>query len=200
MIKVINYGVGNIDAFYNIYKRLNIEVGIASKSSELEDADHLILPGVGSFDYAMSMLNQSGMRDALDNKVIKDGVPVIGICVGMQMMAKRSDEGIEPGLGWIDGEVLKFNSYNLLVPEMGWNSVEHNDDFIFSGLPDSPRFYFLHSYYFKCHDCKDVIGTSEYGQSFDSVIRHGNIYGIQCHPEKSHYNGVRLLENFAKIR
>ena len=199
MIKIISYGVGNIDAFYNIYKRLNIEVGIAANSSELEGADHLILPGVGSFDYAMMRLNQSGMREALDNKVLVEGIPVIGICVGMQMMAKRSDEGIETGLGWIDGEVLKFNSKQLLVPEMGWNSVEYNDDALFEGLSDSPRFYFLHSYYFKCNNRSDVIGTSEYGSTFDSVVRHGNIYGIQCHPEKSHSNGVRLLQNFSKI-
>ena len=199
MIKIISYGVGNINAFYNIYKRLNIEVGIATNSNDLVDADHLILPGVGSFDYAMSMLNRSGMREALDARVLDDGVPVIGICVGMQMMAKRSDEGSEPGLGWIDGEVLKFDSSKLLVPEMGWNSVEHNEDSIFEGLSDSPRFYFLHSYYFRCNERRDVIGTSEYGQQFDSVIRHGNIYGIQCHPEKSHSNGVRLLQNFSKI-
>ena len=199
MIKIISYGVGNIDAFYNIYKRLNIEVGIAANSSELEGADHLILPGVGSFDYAMMRLNQSGMREALDNKVLVEGIPVIGICVGMQMMAKRSDEGKETGLGWIDGEVLKFNSKQLLVPEMGWNSVEHNDDALFEGLSESPRFYFLHSYYFKCNNRSDVIGTSDYGHTFDSVIRHGNIYGIQCHPEKSHSNGVRLLQNFSKI-
>ena len=199
MIKIISYGVGNIDAFYNIYKRLNIEVGIATNSSELDGADHLILPGVGSFDYAMMRLNQSGMREALDNKVLLEGIPVIGICVGMQMMAKRSDEGKEAGLGWIDGEVLKFDSNQLLVPEMGWNSVEHNDDALFEGLSGNPRFYFLHSYYFKCNNRSDVIGTSEYGRTFDSVVRHGNIYGIQCHPEKSHSNGVRLLQNFSKI-
>ena len=199
MIKIISYGVGNIDAFYNIYKQFNIEVGIATNSCELEGTDHLILPGVGSFDYAMMRLNQSGMREALDNKVLVEGIPVIGICVGMQMMAKRSDEGKEAGLGWIDGEVLKFDSKQLLVPEMGWNSVEHNDDAVFEGLSESPRFYFLHSYYFKCNNRSDVIGTSEYGQTFDSVIRHGNIYGIQCHPEKSHSNGVRLLQNFSKI-
>lgn len=199
MIKIISYGVGNIDAFYNIYKRLNIEVGVATNSSDLDGADHLILPGVGSFDYAMTRLNQSGMREALDHKVLVEGKPVIGICVGMQMMAKRSDEGIEAGLGWIDGEVLKFDSKQLLVPEMGWNSVEHNDDALFEGLSESPRFYFLHSYYFKCNNRSDVIGTSDYGQTFDSVIRHGNIYGIQCHPEKSHSNGVRLLQNFSNI-
>lgn len=199
MIKIVNYGVGNIDAFYNIYKRLNIEVGIATNTSELEGADHLILPGVGSFDYAMMRLNQSGMREVLDNKVLVERVPVIGICVGMQMMANRSDEGKEAGLGWIDGEVLQFDSKQLLVPEMGWNSVEHNDDVLFEGLSDTPRFYFLHSYYFMCNNRGDVIGTSEYGHTFDSVIRHGNIYGIQCHPEKSHSNGIKLLHNFSKV-
>lgn len=199
MIKIINYGVGNIDAFYNIYKRLNIEVGIAANSEELVGADHLILPGVGSFDYAMNCLNHSGMRDTLDQMVLEKHVPVIGICVGMQMMANRSEEGKEPGLGWIDAEVKKFDSSKMLVPEMGWNSVEHGDNELFEGLPVSPRFYFLHSYFFECKDKKDVIGTSDYGFTFDSVICHGNIHGIQCHPEKSHSNGVKLLQNFSKI-
>ena len=199
MIKIINYGLGNIEAFYNIYKRLNIEVGIATRTEELERADHLILPGVGSFDYAMNCLNRSAMRDTLDRMVLEEKVPVIGICVGMQMMAKRSDEGKEPGLGWFDAEVLKFSADNLLVPEMGWNSVEHSDDPIFAGLPASPRFFFLHSYYFKCNNRRDVIGTSDYGHSFDSAVHHGNIYGIQFHPEKSHSNGVKLLQNYANI-
>lgn len=199
MIKIINYGLGNIDAFYNIYKRLGIEVGIARKKEELQDADKLILPGVGSFDYAMKCLNNSGMRESLDKMVLIDSVPVIGICVGMQMMAKRSEEGQEDGLGWFDGEVLKFDDPDLLIPEMGWNSVEHNDNPIFQGLSKHPRFYFLHSYYFNCEHSQDIIGTSDYGHTFASAINKGNIYGIQFHPEKSHSNGVKLLENFANL-
>lgn len=199
MIKIVNYGLGNIDAFLNIYKRLGIEAQMANNCSELIEADKIVLPGVGAFDYAMKRLNESGMREALDEMVLKKGVPVIGICVGMQMMAKRSEEGVAEGLGWFDAEVLKFKDDSLLVPEMGWNSVEHNDNVIFDGLTDHPRFYFLHSYYFKCNDADDVIGTSDYGITFASAVNKGNIYGIQFHPEKSHSNGVKLLENFAKL-
>lgn len=199
MIKIVNYGLGNIDAFLNIYKRLGIEAQTANCCDELVDADKIVLPGVGAFDYAMQRLNESGMRGALDDMVLKKHVPVIGICVGMQMMAKRSEEGVAEGLGWFDAEVLKFKDESLMVPEMGWNSVEHNDNAIFDGLTEHPRFYFLHSYYFRCNNTDDVIGTSDYGVCFASAVNRDNIYGIQFHPEKSHSNGVRLLENFAKL-
>lgn len=200
MIKIVNYGLGNIDAFLNIYKRLGIEAQTANNRSDLIEADKIVLPGVGAFDYAMKRLNESGMRGTLDDMVLNKHVPVIGICVGMQMMAKRSEEGVAEGLGWFDAEVLKFKDDSLLVPEMGWNSVEHNDNAIFDGLTDHPRFYFLHSYYFKCNNADDVIGTSDYGITFASAVNKGNIYGIQFHPEKSHNNGVKLLENFAKLK
>ncbi len=199
MIRIVNYGLGNIDAFLNIYKRLGIDVQTANNFDELIDADKLILPGVGAFDYAMKRLNDSGMRNTLDEMVLEKGVPIIGICVGMQMMAKSSEEGEAKGLGWFDAEVLKFKDTGLLVPEMGWNSVEHNDNVIFEGLQDNPRFYFLHSYYFLSNKQEYVIGSSEYGITFASAVNKGNIYGIQFHPEKSHGNGVKLLENFAKL-
>ena len=199
MIEIIDYGLGNIDAFYNIYKRLNIDVEVARDKDTLLRADKIILPGVGAFDYAIECLNLSGMRQTLEDLVLKDKVPVMGICVGMQIMAKCSEEGVAEGLGWFDAEVLKFDDKSLLVPEMGWNSVEHNDNVIFEGMDEHPRFYFLHSYYFKCHNDGDVIGTSDYGSTFASAVNSGNIYGIQFHPEKSHSNGVRLLENFAKL-
>ncbi len=199
MIKIVNYGLGNIDAFLNIYKRLGIEAQTANCSGELIEADKIVLPGVGAFDYAMERLNKSGMRGILDDMVLNKHVPVIGICVGMQMMAKRSEEGVAEGLGWFDAEVIKFKDESLLVPEMGWNSVEHNDNVIFNGLIGHPRFYFLHSYYLKCNNVNDVIGTSDYGITYASAVNKGNIYGIQFHPEKSHSNGVKLLENFAKL-
>ncbi len=199
MIEIIDYGLGNIDAFYNIYKRLNIDVEIARSKEALLRADKIILPGVGAFDYAMQCLNSSGMRQTLEELVLKDSVPVMGICVGMQIMAKCSEEGVADGLGWFDADVLKFDDKKLLVPEMGWNSVEHSGNSIFDGLTEHPRFYFLHSYYFKCHKEGDIIGTSDYGCTFASAVNRGNIYGIQFHPEKSHSNGVRLLENFAKL-
>lgn len=199
MIEIVDYGLGNIDAFYNIYKRLNIEAHIARDEEELSRATKIILPGVGAFDYAMQRLNASSMRETLEKLVLEEKVPVMGICVGMQIMAKRSEEGMSEGLGWFDAEVLKFDDTKLLVPEMGWNSVEHDDNAIFKGLEEHSRFYFLHSYYFKCHNGRNVIGTSDYGVTFASAVNDGNIYGIQFHPEKSHSNGVRLLENFAKL-
>ena len=157
MITIIDYGVGNIFAFQNVYKRLNIPTKIAKVSKDLFDAEKLILPGVGSFDYAMKQLNNSGMRVKLDELVIEEKVPIIGICVGMQMMGNRSDEGKLEGLKWIDSEILKFDE-NLIqqrtkLPHMGWNDVTPIIDHpLFRGLEKEAIFYFLHSFYFKCNN------------------------------------------------
>ena len=204
MITIIDYGVGNISAFQNVYKRLNISTKIARTRQDLLDAKKLILPGVGSFDYAMSQLNASGMREKLDDLVLDKKIPIIGICVGMQMMGNRSDEGILEGLKWIDSEILKFDDslikQRAKLPHMGWNDVmplEENPLFI--GLEKSAIFYFLHSYYFKCKNLNDIIAVSDYGISFTSAVNHGNVYGIQFHPEKSHQYGEKLLYNFANL-
>jgi len=204
MITLIDYGVGNIYAFQNVYKRLNIPTKISKTSKDLVGAEKLILPGVGSFDYAMSQLNASGMRDTLDELVIGKKVPVIGICVGMQMMGNKSDEGKLEGLKWIDSEILKFDErliqHRTKLPHMGWNDVipvkEHP---LFHGLEKDAIFYFLHSFYFQCNDVNDSIAISDYGVSFTSAVNRGNIYGIQFHPEKSHQYGEKLLQNFAKL-
>jgi len=204
MITIIDYGVGNISAFQNAYKRLDIPTKIAKTTKDLDDAKKLILPGVGSFDYAMSQLNASGMREKLDELVIEDKVPIIGICVGMQMMGNRSDEGKLEGLKWIDSEILKFEE-NLIqqrtkLPHMGWNDVTPiNNHSLFKGLGKNAIFYFLHSFYFKCNNPTDSIAFSEYGISFSSAVNRDNIYGIQFHPEKSHQYGEKLLHNFANI-
>lgn len=204
MITLIDYGVGNINAFVNVYKRLNIETKIAKTASDLQSAEKIILPGVGSFDYAMDRLNRSGMRNRLDELVLGDKVPVVGICVGMQMMANRSDEGSTDGLKWIDADVLKFDpaliKYVTKLPHMGWNDVvPTKPNKLFTSLENDSLFYFLHSYYFKCHNSEDTIAVSEYGESFTSAVNHENIYGIQFHPEKSHHYGEILLNNFAKL-
>lgn len=204
MITIIDYGLGNIKAFVNVYDRLNIPIKIAKTKPDLFDATKIILPGVGAFDYAMDQLNKSGMRDELENKVIRDKVPVIGICVGMQILAKSSEEGNLPGLGWIDGEVLKFDinsiPYKTRLPHMGWNSIKPiNENTLLNGFNNESRFYFLHSYYFVCNNQQDIISTTQYGIDFSSAINHNNIFGIQFHPEKSHSNGVSLLNNFAKL-
>lgn len=204
MITLIDYGVGNIFAFQNVYKRLNIPTKIAKTSTDILDAEKLILPGVGSFDYAMSQLNNSGMREKLDELVIEKHVPIIGICVGMQMMGNHSDEGNSDGLGWIDADILKFDEslirHRTKLPHMGWNDVVPVANHpLFEGLEKDAIFYFLHSFYFKCNNTNESIAVSDYGITFTSAVNYNNIYGIQFHPEKSHQNGEKLLHNFAKL-
>jgi glutamine amidotransferase len=204
MIAIVNYGLGNIHAIANIYKRLNIAVSIASTPDELRAAERVILPGVGAFDWAMRRLNDSGMRGVLDELVVTKGKLVLGICVGMQMMAKRSDEGILEGLGWIDAEVKKFDSASFTqkthLPHMGWNDVlpRSNED-LFKNLGPSARFYFLHSYYFLPHNPDHVLAVTDYNGNYASSVRSKNVYGVQFHPEKSHQWGIQLLKNFAEI-
>ncbi|NQU32403.1 MAG: imidazole glycerol phosphate synthase subunit HisH [Bacteroidetes bacterium] len=204
MITIIDYGLGNIRAFANVYERLNIQTKIAHSATDLCDATKIILPGVGSFDHAMTLLNNSGMRDELDRQVLVNKVPVIGICLGMQIMGKSSEEGKSPGLGWINGQVKLFDPETIpfvtRTPHMGWNLINPlKDSKILAGLPVHSRFYFLHSYYFACENDDTILTTTEYGITFASSINRENIYGIQCHPEKSHSNGVQLLENFANL-
>ena len=196
---IIDYGIGNIKAFKNIYEKSNINAVITTKKNQLEDATHLILPGVGAFDWAMSKLDKSGLRETLDTLVLDRKIPILGICVGMQMMASRSEEGILPGLNWIKGKVLKFDE-NTLLPHMGWNNVKVSvTSKIFNNM-ENPEFYFLHSYYYQVEDAKNILATSEYGELFSSAINKENIFGTQFHPEKSHENGIKILENFVKIK
>jgi imidazole glycerol-phosphate synthase subunit HisH len=204
MITIIDYGLGNIRAFVNVYERLNIKTKIARKTADIEGATKIILPGVGAFDYAMSQLNSSGMRDELEKQVLENKVPVVGICVGMQMLAKSSDEGKLPGLGWIDGEVKLFDAnlipFKTRLPHMGWNNMKPvRENELLTGLDIHSRFYFLHSYYFVCNNEEDILSTTEYGTTYASAVNKDNIYGIQFHPEKSHSSGIQLLHNFAKL-
>jgi glutamine amidotransferase len=204
MIAIIDYGLGNVRAFANVYHNLNIPVIIAKNAEALVPATKLLLPGVGSFDYAMQRLNDSGMLEVINQKVLKEKVPVLGICVGMQIMSLKSEEGILPGLGWINGEVKKIafptQRGNMRIPHMGWNNIEPlNNSKLFSGFDKESRFYFLHSYCIKCSNPSDAIATTQYGVEFESAVNNYNIYGVQFHPEKSHQWGIRLLENFAKI-
>ncbi len=204
MITIIDYGLGNILAFKNVYRRLNIAVSVAGSAEELKGASNLILPGVGSFDHAMELLNSSGMRESLDSMVLEERVPVMGICVGMQILAKGSEEGDLPGLGWIDGEVKKFDISTLPdqthLPHMGWNDVHPvSPSPLFDCLEKDARFYFLHSYYFHCFHRNNVLAEAEYGNKFSCSVQAKNIYGVQFHPEKSHHYGTRLLKNFAEL-
>lgn len=202
MVTLVDYGIGNIQAFANIYRRLGIPYRVAKIAEELVGADKIILPGVGAFDWAMSRLEVSGMRAMLDDLVLEQRRPVLGVCVGMQMMARGSDEGVLPGLGWIDAEVKRFDEsqfrHKTHLPHMGWNDVMPTDDSLFKGLA-SPQFYFLHSYYFAPGDPTQTLATTDYNGPFTSAARNGNIFGVQFHPEKSHQRGVQLLKNFAEL-
>ncbi|MBN9300152.1 MAG: imidazole glycerol phosphate synthase subunit HisH [Filimonas sp.] len=204
MIALIDYGLGNINAFVNVFKRVNVPIKTAKQVEDLDDVTKIILPGVGAFDHAMKQLTESGMKEKLNELVLVKEMPVIGICVGMQMLGKSSDEGNLAGLGWIDGDVKKFDekliTQRTKIPHMGWNDVKPiRETKLFNGLEKEALFYFLHSYYFKCNVPSDIIATSDYGIEFACAINHKNVYGVQFHPEKSHHYGEQLLHNFAKI-
>jgi imidazole glycerol-phosphate synthase subunit HisH len=204
MIRIVDYGVGNIQAFLNVFKTLNVPAGTAKDASELAGADKIILPGVGSFDHAMERLDESGIRPALAQRVLEDRVPVLGVCVGMQMLGVASDEGSRPGLGWIDGQVRAFTQWEPAadhpVPHMGWNDVRpvasHR---LFDQLDADSRFYFLHSFFFENRRPEDALAVSQYGGEFSCAVHRDNIFGVQFHPEKSHHFGTRLLKNFATL-
>lgn len=203
-VTIVNYGLGNVQAFANIYKKINIDFNVASSPDELRPAGKIILPGVGSFDWAMKRLAESGMQAALEEMVVDKGIPVLGVCVGMQMMARKSDEGLLAGLGWIDGTVRKFTATNencaSQLPHMGWNNISpRSDNALMANFDEQSRFYFLHSYYFHCNNADDSIAVTNYGIKYTSAINHKNIYGVQFHPEKSHSWGIQLLKNFAEI-
>jgi glutamine amidotransferase len=204
MTCIVGYGLGNIHAFMNVFKRLDIPVYVAKEARDLDNATNLILPGVGAFDYAMKRLDASGMRGKLDELVLERKKPILGICVGMQMLAGASEEGSLPGLGYIDGVVKKFSSTkndpNIQLPHMGWNNVlPKNDSKLFKGIGSDALFYFLHSYYFCCGNMENELASTEYGIRFASAVYAGNVHGVQFHPEKSHKSGIRLLQNFAEI-
>ena len=204
MITIVDYGVGNVQAFLNAYRLLNIDAQAATSASELGEATRIILPGVGAFDHAMERLDESGMRETLDELVIGRRVPVLGVCVGMQMLGKSSDEGKRPGLGWIDGRVRGLRALDpngsLPLPHMGWNDVRPMPGAgLFAGLETDARFYFLHSFYFECGRPDDVAAVAEYGMTFSCAVHASNMYGVQFHPEKSHHFGSRLLKNFVEV-
>lgn len=203
MITIVDYGLGNILAFVNLCKRLGIETTVARTAAELAPAERIILPGVGAFDHAMELLDASGMRPTLTELVQDRKVPVLGICVGMQILADRSDEGQRQGLGWIPGQVRALKSVlapsnqRLPLPHMGWNDVKPvGGAGLLAGIETDARFYFLHSYYYECADPANVAATCDYGIEFACAVRSGHIHGVQFHPEKSHHFGAQLIKNF----
>jgi len=204
VISIVDYGSGNIQAIKNIYKRLNIDCKTVSTAEELAGATRIILAGVGAFDETMLLLDKSGMRELLGKLVLEDKIPVLGVCVGMQIMATSSDEGQLSGLNWFDAKVKIFDESIIKqkpkTPHMGWNTaIPTNDNEIFKGVDNDKGFYFLHSFYFECQNKSDVLAKTLYGQEFASAVQKENIYGFQFHPEKSHSNGISVFKNFAEL-
>jgi len=204
MIAIVDYGLGNVAAFANIFKRLNVDASPARTAGDLQAAAKIILPGVGAFDQAMDRLNRSGMREALGARVLNDRVPLLGVCVGMQMLAASSEEGQLAGLNWVPGVVRRLPSSDplrpLSLPHMGWNDViPVPGSRLFDRLDENARFYFLHSYFFAPERSECTLAETDYGSRFSSAVRKDNVYGVQFHPEKSHEFGVQLLRNFASL-
>ncbi len=205
MIVIVDYGMGNLGSIANMLKKIGASSRISAAPDDIAGADKLILPGVGAFDAAMSRINSSGLRSLLEQRVQRDRIPVLGICLGMQLLTESSEEGRLPGLGWISARTLAFRNRiaaPLKIPHMGWNTVStHTTSPLtrdFDRL-DEPRFYFVHSYFVECGDAGCSILRTSYGVGYDSGVQAGNIFGVQFHPEKSHRFGMKLLENFANL-
>lgn len=203
MIVIIDYKMGNLGSIFNMLKKIGVSSKVSSDAGDILSASKLILPGVGAFDNGMTNLREAGLLSVLNEKVLVQKTPVLGICLGMQVLTKSSEEGSLPGLGWVDGYTARFRfgteQAHLKVPHMGWNTVEFSKNSIFSqGYEEVPRFYFVHSYHVICNQENDVAGRTFYGYEFASAVQKDNIYGVQFHPEKSHKFGMRLLRNWVK--
>ncbi len=203
MITIVNYGVGNLASIKNMLKKAGFEAVLATEKSEIEKASKIILPGIGAFDHCMSEFNKSGLRDTVTKRVLGNKIPLLGICVGLQMLMENSEEGVEPGLGWIKGKTIKLKKEalgDLKIPHMGWTNVQIvKDTPLTQELGDEPRFYFVHSYYVQPEVQTDTMLTATYGYEFTAAVNHDNIFGAQFHPEKSHKYGMKILENFGRL-
>jgi imidazole glycerol-phosphate synthase subunit HisH len=203
VITIVNYGVGNLASIKNMLKKAGFESELATDADSIENASKIILPGIGAFDHCMLEFNKSGLRETVTKKVTVDKTPLLGICVGLQMLMESSEEGTEPGLGWIEGKTVKFKKEklgDLKIPHMGWTNVQiAKKTFLTEDLGDQPRFYFVHSYYVQPEHYLDKMLTAFYGYEFTAAINRENIYGAQFHPEKSHKYGMKILENFARL-
>ena len=202
MIAIVDYGIGNIGSIANMLKKIGEkDVVFAHNPKDLENAEKIILPGVGSFDTGITQLNKSGLRSVLDYCVLEKKIPILGICLGMQLLGTKSEEGLEKGLGYIPFVCKKFSfeSQQLKVPHMGWDYINvAKDNKLITDLKTKQRFYFVHSYYVSCQDENDISMLCDYGGNFCAAVEHENVLGVQFHPEKSHQFGMRLFENFIK--
>lgn len=200
-VVVINSGVGNLGAIPNMLARLGATARVTLDPVEIESADRIVLPGVGSFDAAVRNLTASGVLEVLRYRVIERGTPLLGVCLGMELLADRSEEGSLNGFGWIPGDVVRFRFDHLdpapRIPQMGWNIVQSTRDApLLRDLGDGPRFYFAHSFHFRAADPSHVIGVTDYGGTFASAVQRDNVVGVQFHPEKSHRFGLAIFRNF----
>jgi imidazole glycerol phosphate synthase, glutamine amidotransferase subunit len=204
MIVIIDYGMGNLRSILMKFKRIKAEAIISADCADIEHADKLILPGVGYFAAGMKNLRDSGLIPVLNKKVLECHVPLLGICLGMQLLTKFSEEGDSAGLGWIDAVTKKFHfsvpQDKLRIPHMGWNTIDKKrESVLLNGIIPDNRFYFAHTYAVSCNDNSDIVAATRYGYEFVSIVQKGNIYGTQFHPEKSHYHGLKLIENFVRL-
>lgn len=203
MITIVDYGMGNLGSVQNMFKRIGVQSQITADLDIIAKAQKILLPGVGAFDAAMRRINDGGFQEVLNTKVLGEQVPILGICLGMQLLTNSSEEGALAGLGWIPAKTIKFSfdkTQNLKVPHMGWNQVhEVRSSPLTQDLPNEPRFYFVHSYHVQAIHPEHILMTTHFGFDFHSIIQKDNVFGAQFHPEKSHKFGMKLLENFAKI-
>jgi glutamine amidotransferase len=204
MLVIVDYGVGNLGSMANMLRKIGCPAKVSADPEDVLAADKLILPGVGAFDQGIESLHRHGLVDALRKQVMVRGTPLLGVCLGMQLLGCTSEEGSMTGLGFIDARTVRFpgrmGEVTLRVPHMGWNVVHpRKEDMIFLGLESINRFYFVHSYHVECADPDNILGLTSYGKMFVSVLRHGNIWGVQFHPEKSHRFGMQLLKNFVEM-
>ncbi len=204
MITIVDYGVGNLGSIANMLKKVGTKAESSSDPDVLRKADKLILPGVGAFDAGMRKLRESGLVPVLNELVLEKRIPVLGLCLGMQLMTQKSEEGTEAGLGWFDAETVRFHfppeQAHLKIPHMGWNTISSlHPHPLFTDFEEEARFYFVHSYHVVCHDEEITLAETEYGYSFSSILRKDNILGAQFHPEKSHKFGKKLLRNFTEL-
>lgn len=203
MIVIIDYGVGNLSSIKNMLKKIGVNSIISNKAEDIINADKLILPGVGHFDYGMQHLHESGLMDPLNDKVLQHKTPILGICLGVQLLTQSSEEGKEKGLGWIKGRTVAFDKTKLddnhKIPHMGWTDIKgFEQSKLFTGMYDEPRFYFVHSYHLQLDNPVDMLASANYVYDFPIGVEHENILGVQFHPEKSHKYGMKLLQNFIK--
>ncbi len=202
MIGIINYGLGNVNAISNIFNRLGIDNLLVDKVEDFKNISKIILPGVGTFDESIKLLESKNFKNILDEYVMVKKIPILGICIGMQIMALKSSEGVKKGFGWVPGEIIKFkrkfNSTKFRLPHMGWNTVNTKSNPLFKDI-SNPEFYFLHSYHYRTDNIDNIIATTNYITKFTSAINKENIYATQFHPEKSHHFGIKLLKNFSEI-